>query len=554
MQQSRCRAPGWARGVIAYWWVGRKMPGLRTRCKQLIPWAALLLLGIVLPLVARAEPVTLSYKSKPGQELRYTLNGGLKQKMNVMGNDTSVSAKFSGTLRLVVAEAIPEKNAFLLGSVGTTSVEMEMDTGQGQRNMTQEQGQFQAMRLDRFGRVVPRKKAGKKDEDPRGAVSAMFLKQLEGNSFLGGTLSDKPVDVGSKWSSDAGVPLMGAEMPCSQEAELKEFKTINGRRCAVIALKFSSAKDAKGPLGRMEISGDGSYVFDIERGIGVATTSKLKIQFRAGGGEANMELDLSGRLTSARQLPPDEAARSIKAIEALDSAVALLYEDKTDEALGVLEKVRPTLTEEDWKKGLDQSIKLVKQMKQFASGTAPNRGDDEEKLDDAGGLMKDADGAAAAGRWQDAVEKYTRLADKHPDHKVAPQALAAAAAICEKHLKDKEKAAALRARLIATQEEAGKDADPLKLYKLAGTYANAGKLDKAIDAYRKVAASPAKDLPPRTRVLAQYRAAGLLARQGKTQEAVAAYRAVDGIKADDDYSKRIKQAALKKAGALAGGK
>ena len=127
-------------------------------------------------------------------------------------------------------------------------------------------------------------------------------------------------------------------------------------------------------------------------------------------------------------------------------------------------------------------------------------------------------------------------------------ALDSAARIYEQNLNDRPAAEAARKALLALREKsAAKEGqtEPLEIYKLAGSYAEAGDSQKAAEAYRKFLAGACQDA--KMRVLAQYRLGGVLEKLKQPKEAAEAYRAAEAIQTDDNYAAQIKEKAKQRA-------
>jgi tetratricopeptide (TPR) repeat protein len=158
---------------------------------------------------------------------------------------------------------------------------------------------------------------------------------------------------------------------------------------------------------------------------------------------------------------------------------------------------------------------------------------------------------AGEGKWKEAAASYQSLAEKYPDHELAPVALEEAARILEKNLNDRPAAEAARKTLLALREKSAAQtgrADPLESYKLASSYAESGESQKAVEAYKKFLASDCKDA--KMRVLAQYRLGRLLEKLNQPQEAADAYRAAEAIQTDDNYATQIKEKAKQRTAEL----
>lgn len=100
------------------------------------------------------------------------------------------------------------------------------------------------------------------------------------------------------------------------------------------------------------------------------------------------------------------------------------------------------------------------------------------------------------------------------------------------------------------EQPAWQQGQAAEVYRKAGSHVEAGELERAAAEYERFLSMKDSDTPEHARILAQYRLAGLLVDLGRREDALAAYRAVRAMPAADDYSKKLKKQALKKATAL----
>ncbi|MBN2489386.1 MAG: hypothetical protein JXQ29_00855 [Planctomycetes bacterium] len=511
---------------------------------------------------AAAEKVLLRYQFKPGEEQRYTVAGDSGTTLTMpQGEEKGPSAKFSGGFAVFTAAVDAETKSALVGFRWDLTAEMKME-GMETEKRTDTLRMLQIGRLSVLGAAVPRKEGtAKKGTSPQENIAAMAADHLTVAAIVAGILPEQAVGLDDTWEDDAALPILSLPFPVRQRSTLKEIKLVDGCRCAAIATTFARPEKIAGPMAEaldMKVSGTGNCLFDIDSGRAVEIKILLSLAAREPGAD-RMDLACTVKLAAVEDVAEGEAAARVNVLEALQKAVACLDDGKADDAVKAMEEVRDTALEPKWKECLESTEKTIHQVQRFARGRESlddeklELVEEEELLDEAEQLMDRADEKGKDGRWEAAVAELEALAEKHPGHRIVPQALARAAEICEKHLDRKDKATALRKRVVALREKAAsaQDAGPNAVYALAAALAEAGEIDRAIQSYLEVAASTKEGLAPRTRVLAQHRAAGLLEKQGKTAEAIAAYQAVAGIPADDDYSRKLKALAATKAEELA---
>ena len=514
--------------------------------KQLAAVAVFLAAGIIIAGEAppAGEAIKPEYKLQPGAELRYTITGTMQQ-----GGPQGGDGKFGGEVRMIVCECDPKTGVMLLSSLGAMTIQMKA----AGKDITQTQRLVSVSRMDRSGKVIQRAAQEKKDkaekEDPSKTMARTMLKQFDQPPFAQLALPEKPVKPGDKWESEAG--FMDLPIKTKAEASLVEVKTVEGRKHAVIKSTatgdLAGRQDADAPQLNSTVAQEA--LFDLERGLLAQSAYKVAMSFGPGG---EMKMELGVKLDAVRIVPAQELAALAARWKAMDAAVALFYAGETDKGIEELQKQRTAEQDAEWQAGYDQLLSIGQNIKRFGNvGSAAAQAVEEEPKTPEEKALADAGAKAGEGNWKEAAAGYRAFADKYPEHKLAPQALVLAAGIYEGKLDDKASAEQARKVLVALREksaakEAGKD--PLELYKLASSYAEAGDNQKAADAYRKFLASDSKDA--RMRVLAQYRLAGLFEKLGKAKEALEAYRAVDTIQSDDDYARQLKDKAKQKAAEL----
>jgi len=114
-----------------------------------------------------------------------------------------------------------------------------------------------------------------------------------------------PVAVGETWKTEGtfGTPMQGGKFKTNVENTLKEIKTENGRKIAVIALKMTSRpEEPKKMIGagseqtmnftKMDIRADSIASVDIESGLLLKSTSDTEM-------ETEMEMDAASKIKSS---------------------------------------------------------------------------------------------------------------------------------------------------------------------------------------------------------------------------------------------------------------
>jgi hypothetical protein len=508
-----------------------------------VTWTVCAVFGFASCAIAQ-ETVKLEYKLQPGTELIYKVSGTIKMSSAAAKAEGATEGTMTGPVRFVVADVDAASGVMLIGQLPQITLALKAGTPQGGRSETLRD--VSVCRMDRSGNPVPRKSKG---EEKSQGLLPLLLMQFDPRPLDPVPLPAGAVAVGAVWegATDAAVPGYPLSVPSKVTSTLAEIKSVDGHRCALIKSKLSPSGKKLGGIVDVEVNGDVETLFDLDGGFYRSGSSKLILKASQPGQEPEViTFETAVQLDSVKELPPEAAAREAGVIRVLDAAITDAFAGEYDRAADALENLKPAEVPDAWKAGVNKTITTVKQIAEIAKGGVQMA----QEADPAGELYSEADRAATEQKWADAVAKYKQLAEKYPEHPLASSALARAAAISETKLNDKSAADALRAQAVALQEKRAAAGDPVQLYKLAATCAEAGDLEKAVATYRKFLAAESDAVPANLRLMAQYRIAGLLEKQGKTAEAVEAYKAAAAMPGDDEYSMKIKSAAQKKAEAL----
>jgi tetratricopeptide (TPR) repeat protein len=403
-------------------------------------------------------------------------------------------------------------------------------------------------RVNRQGRSVPRRYTGTANVP---GVDGL-LREI-GEAWLpGAEVPEGEVQVGRTWTTDeVFLPLVPALPGAKTESTLTGTCEMEGRTCARIRSRFTAGEAGGKDSFAAKVEGTREAFFDIERGVFLKVTARVVVtrEFLS-----ETEITAEANLRSVRAVPEDEWKRFAKLTRQVESLVAKVEKGQVGEALGGLHEMLAGDLTRDEKSRL---LSIRDRMAEVAiSGGGHRHPEAEEGLGEEERAFHRAANAAGAGQWERAATGYRTLVEKHPDHELAPAAMAALALIYEEGLQEGD-AAGLRKQLVALRDKRAADAEgkpehPVELYRLAVACADAGLVDRAIGAYRKVAESESPKLSESVRVLAPFRLAELLEGKGRRDEALEWYRVVITIKIREKYSVMLRALARKKIADLGG--
>ena len=500
--------------------------------------------------------VRLEHRFETGTEWVYEFTSDLSQEISISGRDLSYQMTLTGMARQVVADVDPKRGIALIGQIAQSR--WERREGSADAPVTsKEQTWDSAWRIDRAGRSIRRAPV---QGEVKESAFYQTASQIGECAQICAAFPSKELNVGSQWKGSVLLPLPGMRLPAEGVSTLVAAGETNGAWICVIRTTVPSESwqahsdwlpDAKNWLPDITVTGSSLGHFDVGRGVWLRVEWDLNADLGGSGFEGRMRVRSTTDLKSAGKLPEDAAAEWRQRIVAFDAAVAKLYETNgVAQAVKLVGHLQKTETNADWLKGLYLTAAVIDPA--YRVGSYPGF-DTQGEVRDASPqrtMIGDADLAALAGNWSAAVSRYKTVADTYPRDEVAPQALGAAASICERRLGDGAQAAELRAKLVAWREaraagETNRAAKAFNLYRLASAYVEAGALGKATDAFERFLSFQDEEIPETMRVLARYRVGGLLDKMGQRDKALAAYQAVLDMPAEADYSRKLQDTARK---------
>ncbi len=198
-----------------------------------------------------AEKISLEYKYKPGDKFKYDITMDGKTIMETAGN--------KGEAPVDVKMQIEQNVLFVNKKNGNIDIQTKILSGKA-RNA---EGAF---------------------EDLKNVGNTVYMTITKRGELLGATSYDSnydpisvsisfpegPIEVGKKWSTEVKQPI-----PMKINYQLKELRTIKGRKCAVIEQNIEVEAGVK----NIAAKGSGKIFFDIEKGqmVMVETTNDMKM-------------------------------------------------------------------------------------------------------------------------------------------------------------------------------------------------------------------------------------------------------------------------------------
>jgi len=225
-----------------------------------------------------AAGVTLRYRFKPGQVLKY--------KQMVTGAGMMTASGESETPRSTYQGEVTVKSVVLsVAAGGTARIREELVGGQWKEteNGDEHTGRIppekSLVTMTPTGRVTREKKAG--------AASPQQGDDLVGDILRGLEFTKKDVKVGETWSAQLRIRLEDVgDVPVSVTQKLSAIRKFKGRDCAVVDVTFeapfSHEKHEAGASGEIagKLAGSGTIFFDFKQGVELQSTLSLAQQVR----------------------------------------------------------------------------------------------------------------------------------------------------------------------------------------------------------------------------------------------------------------------------------
>lgn len=382
--------------------------------------------GRILEAAAVGETVKLEYKLTPGMELRYKNEGSIKQKATTDQGEISAEGTISCDTRLIVADVDAQSGLILLGELSNLAMRIKATTPQGEQEMPQDLAMARILRMDLTGKASPRKEAEGDADGMQRSFMGLIRGQLGKKTLQGVSLPPGRVKVGATWESE--VDGMGFPLPCQAACTLSEIRDVDGRKCALIKGSLSAAEQ----IAPADLKGEMETLFDMDRGISLTTTMKVTMTHDQPSIQSAAQIDITATLESLSVMPPDEAARQARIIRALDAVVDQVYANNVDEAVKGLDALAAAEGAEDWKRGLEQTLNMVRQLQTVTAQLSAMKSDVRESKPSAAEepaeetesvamkLYKEAKVHADAGELEEAVAAYLKVASS-TDEDAAPR-------------------------------------------------------------------------------------------------------------------------------------
>jgi len=431
------------------------------------------------PGASAQAPFMLEFKFRPGTEFAYDFSSVITQRMSVSGaEDLTHKMTLTGVTRQIAADVENDGRVGLIGIRGHAA--WMLTSGSGGTNMiSRDETWCGAHRVDATGLSIRRQsQAG----DRRQHLLRRAVDQFSEITQICAPFPTNRVGVGSQWQGGVLLPTPGTRQPGRAVSTITQAGTTNGTRFCVIRSEVTSGGEQSHETWKveswgpdMEIHGTTEGRFDLDRGIWLETKVNLQAKFAGrveeSGFDGVMSIRGMTKLRSAVPLPAQTAAEQQQRTRALDGALKRLFANDFEEGVKMLEHQHAKETDPDWKQGLNVALAMTRPLLKYDSNGVRIKRDSEQEA------AKPAEGS------------------------------------------------------------------PLLVYAQAAEYTKAGELDKALEAYSLFLAAKDDDIPAGTRLLAQFRVANLLEKLGRIEEALDAYRKAGTMNADDDYSRKLKEKA-----------
>jgi tetratricopeptide (TPR) repeat protein len=500
------------------------------------------------------------FQFERGVELTYEFDSAIYQSLNLSGREIRDEARMRGSIRQVAAGAGAGKGGALVGQAGTAVLEVTSGIEKVDR-ASRNQSWLSVFRMDGSGKSVRR-------EERRRSFSQRLLRrtmtQVSENAQFCAEFPPRQVETGSQWTGTVLLPLPGMRLPGKGVSRITATGEENGNPYCVIRTDLTSEGGQFYTgwmpdiwLPEMEVSGTSEGRFDLRRGIWLHVHLDLVAAFAGQGFGGQMVVESTMRLKSASPIPADGAEAWTQRIQAMDAALACIYEGEPKRSEKLIEQLRDREKEAAIRAGMESVLVLLRQVQDYDATACPPV-DGEMAGAPQSSPLRDADRAAQEGDWKLAVSRYEAIAEWYAGRPTALDALSAAADLCEEKGEDREKAAELNRKVLRLLQEqlaatGGTGSSCILFYRLAGAYARTGDLPKAAEAYEQFLGVRA-GIPASMRMLAHYRLAAVLETLGQRERAVDAYRRMAGAEAEDEYSGKLKEKARERIQALGAGK
>jgi tetratricopeptide (TPR) repeat protein len=449
------------------------MPGSVFSCRSLLTLLIVTVLSIGAVAGEAPESLRLRHIFKPGSEAVYGFESAMEQDSTMKGEKLYHKMTLDGSLRETV-----------VGFRGDTALVGWLATGRWQlREGADTEGEANDQVWIASHRITDRGESLRRKFSVTNAQH--YIRYRAVNQFaeamqVFAAFAEQAVSPGDKWEGDVLLPLPGARQVGRAVTTLIAINRNNGRTVCTLKSVFRSGGDksfdtwqTSAILPKMTVTGAAQGLFEAERGIWLDMKVDMKAMIEGPDFAGAIDIRSRRRLKSYQQGAGPGSLASRKRFAEFENALRVMCDGDLEKSIEMLERQDADSEDEDWSKGLEVTLAILRGVKQ-----------NEE---------------------QEAGDKKLQ---EQPAWEQGPAAEA---------------------------------------YRQAGAHAAAGELERAAAGYERFLSIQDSGVPGNMRILARYRLAGILVELGRRDDALAAYRAVQSMSADDDYSKRLKEQALKKA-------
>jgi thiol-disulfide isomerase/thioredoxin len=318
--------------------------------KKQIQYTVFIIIMLALTATAMSLPVSLEYKLKPGDQLMWKIDTGVKSSMSGSPGETIVHLKTS--LTQIVTNAYEDGSVALIGVINTSVIQAET----GGRDIKEEMGKVEDMsiirqKMGKDGRVI----------ESSGAVRFILLLGFRNQFRPLGVLPDSPVDVGAKWTK---IPQEGMdELPVNYT--FSGYETKKGYNCAKIMGETAGVLRNVIRLGNsndliIEKANNVIY-FAAEEGFDIQQNTDMKLKSdTASDIQLNIDMNFGVELLGKTKLGPDDMDKMTKSLSLLESGLDSLNKQDISGAEDIFQNFLSSYKDSPWLANVEKLLSETK--------------------------------------------------------------------------------------------------------------------------------------------------------------------------------------------------